>query len=75
MISDPVAEVLEQQGLWRRASERWLEVMRGSKSEEQNDQIRRRCNRCMTMLRRFAANKSSVTPKTTNVATIEMDKG
>ncbi|EMQ8410658.1 TPA: PerC family transcriptional regulator [Escherichia coli] len=46
MIHDDKAEALENSGLWRRAAERWGELFRQAKSDEERHYITQRRAQC-----------------------------
>jgi len=46
MIRDDKAEALENSGLWRRAAERWGELFRQAKSDEERHYITQRRAQC-----------------------------
>lgn len=43
MVSDAVAERLEEAGLWRRAAARWLDVMQHCDTEAQREWVSQCC--------------------------------
>ncbi|ENX4473375.1 PerC family transcriptional regulator [Enterobacter roggenkampii] len=46
MISDAVAERLEEEGLWRRAAARWLEVMQHCDTDAQREWVSQKRREC-----------------------------
>ena len=48
-LDDPLAELLEKRGLWRRAARRWLDVMDGVIDEKLRDAAVLRRNHCQRM--------------------------
>ena len=47
-----IAESLESRGLYRRAANRWREVMNQTYNEKEREQYRRRMNKCLDMIKR-----------------------
>lgn len=52
MATDTKAEQLEEQGLWRRAAARWLDVMNEAQTDSQRERIARRRERCLANAKR-----------------------
>ena len=50
IISDAVAESLENSALWRRAATRWLEVMWCCQTDEEREWINRRRSYCYSKI-------------------------
>lgn len=47
-----IAESLESRGLYRRAANRWSEVMNQTYNEKEREQYRRRMNKCLGMIKK-----------------------
>ncbi|UMR98309.1 PerC family transcriptional regulator [Escherichia coli] len=51
MIQDRTAEELEAKGLYRRAAERWYEVLMLVKTDEEREKVIKRRDKCLSMAR------------------------